>query len=74
MPRMGEFQIFVSNLSGEAVKLTDDDGKELKNNNGTPIFVRKTLQLNYAVYGDNYPQRHAMHELGETSGDAVDER
>jgi len=67
MPRMGEFQIFVSNLSGEAVKLTDDDGKELKNDDGTPIFVRKTLQINYAVYGDEYyPQRHAVHELGET--------
>jgi hypothetical protein len=67
MPRMGEFQIFVQNLSGEAVKLTDDDGKELKNEDGTPIFVRRTLQLNYAVYGDEYyPQRHDVHDLGET--------
>jgi hypothetical protein len=66
-PRMGEFQIFVHGLSGEAVKLTDDDGKELKNDDGTPIFLRKTLQLNYAVYGDEfYPQRHEVHDLGET--------
>lgn len=67
MPRMGEFQIFVQNLSGEAVKLTDDDGKEMKNEDGTPIFLRKTLQLNYAVYGDEYyPQRHEVHDLSET--------
>lgn len=67
MPRMGEFQIFVQNLSGEAVKLTDDNDKEIKDTDGNPIFVRKTLQLNYAVYGDEYyPQRHDVHDLGET--------
>ena len=66
-PRMGEFQIFVGGLSGEAVKMTDDDGKEVKNDDGTPIFLRKTLQLNYAVYGDQYyPQRHQVHDLGQT--------
>lgn len=65
-PRMGNFKIFVGNLSGEYVILTDDDGKAMKDPNGDPIIVRKTLELDYAVYGDEfYPQRHEVHELGQ---------
>ena len=66
-PRMGTFKIFVTGLSGEVVVLKDDDGKEVKGPDGTPVLLRKTLELTYAVYGDEYyPQRHEVHQLGET--------
>src|SRR3954454_4666993 len=45
--KMGQFSIFVQGLSGEAVTLKDDDGKEVKTPEGKPIILRKTLQLNY---------------------------
>lgn len=66
MPRMGNFKLFVGNLSGEYVILTDDDGKTTKDPDGQPVIVRKTLELDYVVYGDEfYPQRHEVHELGQ---------
>jgi hypothetical protein len=65
-PRMGNFKIFAGNLSGEYVILTDDDGKEMKGPDGQPVIVRKTLALDYAVYGDEFfPQRHEVHDLGQ---------
>ena len=49
-------QIFVGGLSGEAVRLKNDDGTEAKNAEGKPIILRKTLQLNYHIRGDEvYP-------------------
>jgi hypothetical protein len=66
-PRMGTFKIFVTGLSGEVVTAKDDDGKDLKGEDGQPILLRKTLELEYAVYGDEfYPQRHEIHALGES--------
>lgn len=66
-PRMGNFKIFVRGLSGEYVIMKDDDGKEMKNADGDPLIVRKTLELDYAVYGDEfYPERHEVHELGQS--------
>lgn len=65
-PRMGNFKIFVGGLSGEAVEMKDDDGKVMKED-GRPIFLRKTLVLNYAIYGDEFfPTRHELHDLGES--------
>ena len=55
--RMGRFSIFVGGLSGEAVALTDDDGKVVKNDKGEPVILHKTLRLDYHVPGDEvYPQ------------------
>jgi hypothetical protein len=46
--RMGRFSIFAGGLSGEAVTAKGPDGKDL--------FLRKTLQLNYFIRGDEvYP-------------------
>ena len=65
-PRMGEFKIFAGNLSGEFAILKDDQGKEMKNADGQPEMVRKTLEMSYAVYGDEfYPEQHEVHSLGE---------
>ena len=64
-PRMGTFKIYVKGLSGEVVVLKDDDGKEVKDADG-PVLLKKTLELTYAIYGDEfYPQRHEVHALGE---------
>lgn len=64
-PRMGTFKIFIGGLSGEKVAFTDDDGKQLKDADGLPEFLRKTLELDYQIYGDEfYPDRHEVHELG----------
>jgi hypothetical protein len=66
-PRMGTFKIYVTGLSGEVVVLKDDDGKDVKDPDGQPVLLRKTLELSYAVYGDEfYPQRHEVHEMGES--------
>jgi hypothetical protein len=63
MPRMGRFSIFVSGLSGEAVTLKNINGKfekvenaeEMKNTKDL-IILRKTLQLNFFIRGDEvYP-------------------
>jgi hypothetical protein len=63
--RMGTFKIFVQGLSGEKVILTDDDGKGMKGPDGLPIFLRKTLELEYQVLGDEfYPEQHEVHDVG----------
>jgi hypothetical protein len=68
MAEMGSFSIFVGGLSGETVTMKMVDGKpvkvkaentsqELKGVKDEDILIlRKTLQLNYVVYGDDvYP-------------------
>jgi hypothetical protein len=56
MPEMGTFSIFLTGLSGEAARLKDAEGKDVKDPDGQPIILRKTLQLNYFVRGDDvYP-------------------
>lgn len=64
--RMGTFQIFVGGLSGEFVILKDDQGKPMTEPDGkTPVIVRKTLELDYAVYGDEFNSAHSdVHEIG----------
>ena len=55
-PEMGTFSIFLTGLSGEAVRLKDGEGKDVKDAKGQPIILRKTLQMNYFVRGDEvYP-------------------
>jgi hypothetical protein len=54
--RMGKFSIFVGGLSGETVTLKDDKGQPMKDKDGNPVILRKTLQLNYHIRGDDvYP-------------------
>jgi hypothetical protein len=50
---MHSFTIFVSDLSGEFVIMKDDDGKPMKESDGSPVIVRKTLELDFAVRGSN---------------------
>jgi len=55
-PEMGRFSIFVTGLSGEHVIMKDADGKDRKDAEGRPLILRKTLQLNYLIRGDEvYP-------------------
>jgi hypothetical protein len=63
MPRMGHFSIFVTGLSGEAVIMKKIDGKYTKVDQAADmkemkdlIILRKTLQLNFFIRGDEvYP-------------------
>ena len=50
--RMGRFSIFVSGLSGEVAEVKDSSGNVLKDRNGRAVQLRKTLQLNFHVRGD----------------------
>ncbi len=63
---MGEFSIYVGGLSGEYVILKDDKGNEVKDAKGNPIILRKTLQLNYIIRGDDvYPGEDVVNENPE---------
>lgn len=65
-PRMGAFSIFVGGLSGEFVVLKDDDGKPKLDAEGNPIILRKTLEIDYVIYGDElYPDKDQVHFKGE---------
>ena len=64
--RMGNFTIFVAGLSGEAVQMKDDSGQPLKDADGNPIILRKTLQLNYLIRGDDaYPGQDEVNVKSE---------
>lgn len=53
--RPGHFSIFVQGLSGEAAKVKGPDGKD--------VTLRKTLQLNYLIRGDEvYPGEDEVNE------------
>lgn len=57
-PRMGHFQIYVSGLSGEIAIIKGPDGKDQ--------ILRKTLQLNYLIRGDEvYPGEDQVNEEPE---------
>lgn len=51
-PRMGRFSIFVAGLSGETANLRDESGALRSDASGRPILLRRTLQLNYLIRGD----------------------
>lgn len=50
--RMGAFSIFVTGLSGETALAKDARGQEMKDAEGKPIILRKTLQVDYEIPGD----------------------
>lgn len=50
---MGQFSIFVTGLSGESETLKDSKGALVKDAEGNPVILRKTLQLKYFVRGDD---------------------
>jgi hypothetical protein len=55
---MGQFSIFVTGLSGETATVKGPDDK--------PVILRKTLQLNYFVRGDDvYPGEDEVNENPE---------
>jgi hypothetical protein len=55
MPRMGRFSVFVGGLSGEAATIKGPDGKDQ--------ILRKTLELNYHIRGDEvYPGEDEVNE------------
>jgi hypothetical protein len=73
LPRMGHFSIFVTGLSGEAVMLKMIDGKYQKvdqaddmKNLKDLVILRKTLQLNFHIRGDEvYPGEDEVNTTGE---------
>jgi hypothetical protein len=50
--RMGQFSVFVGGLSGEIQKVQDSSGQDVKDPEGNPVILRKTLQLNFHIRGD----------------------
>src|SRR6185312_5605078 len=53
--KMGHFSIFCSGLSGETATVKGPDGKD--------VILRKTLQLNYLIRGDDiYPGEDEVNE------------
>lgn len=65
-PRMGKFSIFVGGLSGETAQITAPDGQALKDSDGNPVVLRKTLQLNYHILGDEvFPGEDEVHTIAE---------
>ena len=65
-PRMGKFSIYVGGLSGEHVEMKDDSGTVMKDKDGDPIILRKTLKLAYHIRGDEvYPGEDDVNPLPE---------
>ncbi len=52
MPRMGEFNIYVNGLNSEFTYALDDKGMPMKDADNHNITLRKTLELNYVIWGD----------------------
>lgn len=65
-PRLGDFSIFVTGLSGESTPLTDAAGKPSSDADGKPILLYKTLELDYKLAGDEvYPGNDLLTKLGQ---------
>ncbi len=63
---MGNFSVFVHNLSGEATPLTDSKGETLKDAAGQPIVLRKTKQIDFVVAGDEVYSGDPIRKAGES--------
>ncbi len=62
MPRMGNFSIYVGGLNSEFVAAKDNDGNPVKDADGKPITLHKTLKLDYSIYGDEVkPEMDEVH-------------
>lgn len=61
----GMFSVFVGGLSGETTPLTDAEGNEIKDKDGNPIMLRKTLQLDFNVRGDELYAGDPIDKTGE---------
>lgn len=66
LARMSSFSIYVGNLSGEFVQMKDDKGAAIKDAEGKQIILRKTLELNFVVWGDEVrPDTDEVHDKPE---------
>jgi hypothetical protein len=52
MARMGPFSIYAMGLNGEFVTAADKEGKPLLDRSGATMTLRKTLEMNYVIWGD----------------------
>ncbi|HWE02274.1 MAG TPA: hypothetical protein VG326_07655 [Tepidisphaeraceae bacterium] len=60
--RLGTFSIYVGGLNSEFVHAADNDGKPITDADGKPITLRKTLELDYTVWGDEVkPELDLVH-------------
>jgi hypothetical protein len=60
--RMGTFSVYVGGLNSEFVQATDNDGKPINGADGKPITLRKTLKLDYTIWGDEVkPELDEVH-------------
>lgn len=65
-PRMGVFEMYCGGLCGEHVELKDGKGNIIKDKDGNPIILRKTLELTYHIRGDEvYPGEDEVNSEGE---------
>lgn len=63
---LGSVSIYVSGLSGEISPLTDSAGKPMLDKDGKPIVLRKTLQVDYTVRGDELYANDTVVKTGES--------
>lgn len=64
--RLGEFQIFVTGLSGESTKLTDASGNPVNGPEGRPLLLFKTLELDFRSAGDEvYAGNDLLQKTGQ---------
>ncbi|MGC4032525.1 MAG: hypothetical protein QM754_12495 [Tepidisphaeraceae bacterium] len=64
--RLGDFQLFVTGLSGESTPLTDSAGKPVNGPQGRPLLLFKTLELDYRNAGDEvYPGNDLLQKTGQ---------
>jgi hypothetical protein len=64
--RMGTFTLFISGLSGETAIAKDGAGREIKDSDGKPMILRKTLQLDFEIPGDeSHPGEALIKQTGQ---------
>lgn len=66
MAEMGQFSVFVGSLSGEVQVFKDAKDQPVKDAQGNPVLLRKTLQIKYLIRGDEvYPGEDPVVEQGK---------